>query len=658
MSKDLSYQEPTWSAPPVEKFQLEVLKDGSIVSTIDLDGKAFFTLGRQPDIVDIVMDHPSISRMHAVLNFRDDGALMLRDLGSAQGTQLNKSLCDKNTYYRVYVGDMIKFGASTRKYIVCGPENQTKEEYDSANMEIYREKLARRSAEIKAKLEKEEERSAFSWGMREDAEAEAEEDAAEAEKELPDYLKKLKGDENYDRKYGEKFSASIDDTEAKNSKDAEILEKIRKKERKIQNMQEENRRIYMKESSQEAGLTEGQMAAVSRNDKSIASLETEVEDLVKTIRAKAGDRAGGSVAAAKRALKQEEDESDVLDLTAQTADSSTNWRLRKKLQRTANLSAGSTTGASSELSEHRALGFGEIKNHLAERREAQDRLAAQIAETESFITEQQTILDGAGRDNIEAVVAKDRLAESKVALRRLQNERDALGMQTERLQTLLKAATPALSSLVSRPTLPQAVKSLITVERKEEELDGTSGSVPASVQPQDKKVMLPARPENSATGTGKDSSTRSGVSGDEEEGGSEDRLAQLMRSIEEEKRLEAEAEAQALRAKEKAARDLAGSEAARLETHEKSDVGAKVDASSNKRHLQADEKASGPAPKKQYTAAAAPPLPAVLAKAGSKADAEALRFDSKRLEGGETAWVPPPKQTGDGRTSLNDKFGY
>jgi hypothetical protein len=30
-----------------------------------------------------------------------------------------------------------------------------------------------------------------------------------------------------------------------------------------------------------------------------------------------------------------------------------------------------------------------------------------------------------------------------------------------------------------------------------------------------------------------------------------------------------------------------------------------------------------------------------------------MNFDEK-----EEVWVPPPNQTGDGRTSLNDKFGY
>lgn len=281
MDKGKTYDAPPWSALPSADFQLEVLKDGSIVDTIELKDKEFFTLGRQHGLVDITMDHPSISRVHAVLNFRDDGALMLRDMGSAQGTQLNKVPCEKDTYYRVYVGDMIRFGASTRKYIVMGPEEHRKEEYNSANMENYREKLAIRSAEIKVKLDKEAEKESFSWGMREDAEN-TEEPDDKPEEELPEYLKKLKNDEHFERKYGEKFAADIKESEAKNSKDAEILDKIRKKERKIQNMQEENRRIYLKENTQDSGLTEGQMAAVNRNDKSISSLQEEIEQVNRT----------------------------------------------------------------------------------------------------------------------------------------------------------------------------------------------------------------------------------------------------------------------------------------------------------------------------------------------------------------------------------------
>jgi hypothetical protein len=60
--------------------------------------------------------------------------------------------------------------------------------------------------------------------------------------------------------------------------------------------------------------------------------------------------------------------------------------------------------------------------------------------------------------------------------------------------------------------------------------------------------------------------------------------------------------------------------------------------------------------KRQYTAARSPTASRALPHAGTAEDK--LRYDSKRLEGGETAWAPPTNQKGDGRTALNDKFGY
>ena len=149
----MSYELPEWSEMPVGDFSLEVLKDGVIVETIKLEGKEYFILGRQPDVVDIQMDHPSISRKHAVLNFRNDNAVMLRDFDTPQGTFLNKKRCEKDIFYRVYVGDMIKFGCSTRQYIMCGPENQRQSEYESENTITMRTNIMIKSIELKKKME-------------------------------------------------------------------------------------------------------------------------------------------------------------------------------------------------------------------------------------------------------------------------------------------------------------------------------------------------------------------------------------------------------------------------------------------------------------------------------------------------------------------------
>ena len=44
--------------------------------------------------------------------------------------------------------------------------------------------------------------------------------------------------------------------------------------------------------------------------------------------------------------------------------------------------------------------------------------------------------------------------------------------------------------------------------------------------------------------------------------------------------------------------------------------------------------------------------------AGSSVDATQTGRPPKHEEAGPEEWLPPPGQTGDGRTHLNEKFGY
>jgi pSer/pThr/pTyr-binding forkhead associated (FHA) protein len=46
-------------------------------------------LGRDPLKNDIVIDHPSVSREHLVLNYYDDGKVEVTDLNSSNGTFIN-----------------------------------------------------------------------------------------------------------------------------------------------------------------------------------------------------------------------------------------------------------------------------------------------------------------------------------------------------------------------------------------------------------------------------------------------------------------------------------------------------------------------------------------------------------------------------------------
>ena len=101
---------------------MEILKDGQIISEEDITQKSFYLIGRNRDYCDIVLDHPSISRRHAILQHKDTGELFLYDLGSTHGSFLNKKLITQQEYVQLGIGDFMNFGSSTRKFIIGGPE--------------------------------------------------------------------------------------------------------------------------------------------------------------------------------------------------------------------------------------------------------------------------------------------------------------------------------------------------------------------------------------------------------------------------------------------------------------------------------------------------------------------------------------------------------
>ncbi|TPX63603.1 hypothetical protein SpCBS45565_g06503 [Spizellomyces sp. 'palustris'] len=129
----LNYEPPEWSAAPKEERYFEVLKGGQIIQRTPSISKPMLVvvsfndwLGRLP-ICDIELEHASISRYHAVIQFKGDGTAYVYDLGSTHGTFLNKSELPKGSYQRLRVGDMLRFGASSRTYIFQGEGEQVEE---------------------------------------------------------------------------------------------------------------------------------------------------------------------------------------------------------------------------------------------------------------------------------------------------------------------------------------------------------------------------------------------------------------------------------------------------------------------------------------------------------------------------------------------------
>ena len=72
---EIPYKVPKWSgATPEENYSFEVLKNGVIVDEVkDLNQRSFWMIGRLPtgSGVDITAAHPTVSRFHAVLQYKD-----------------------------------------------------------------------------------------------------------------------------------------------------------------------------------------------------------------------------------------------------------------------------------------------------------------------------------------------------------------------------------------------------------------------------------------------------------------------------------------------------------------------------------------------------------------------------------------------------------
>jgi smad nuclear-interacting protein 1 len=120
---------------------------------IALDRHPYYLFGKERRVADIPTDHPSCSRQHAVVCFREverlpEGGLLpsvggagaagsaaaaraalqasrrvvpyLLDLEAANGTFLNGERVEASRFYEILDGDVVKFGASTREYVfIC-----------------------------------------------------------------------------------------------------------------------------------------------------------------------------------------------------------------------------------------------------------------------------------------------------------------------------------------------------------------------------------------------------------------------------------------------------------------------------------------------------------------------------------------------------------
>ncbi|CAH1413238.1 unnamed protein product [Lactuca virosa] len=394
------YTIPPWSEPPCHNFFLEVLKDGSIIDQFDVYEKGAYMFGRV-DLCDFILEHPTISRFHAVLQFNKSGGAFIYDLSSTHGTFINKNQVKQKVYVELHVGDVLRFGHSTRLYIFQGPNDLMPPEKDLQsvkNLKLRQEKRDMEASLLRAKREAAL-ADGISWGMDEDAVEENEDDLEEIT--------------------WQTFKGQLTEKQEK------TREKVLKRLEKIANMKKEIDAIRAKDIAQ-GGLTQGQQTQIARNEQRMAQVAEELENLEETlnesIRESMGARVGRVHGKKKGAPEDDEDEymSDEDDFYDRT---------RKKPSKQKGAEGQAIETADSLLDKKDAID-----------KQIEEKKKSILDEKNRVVTENDDVAETG--DELDAFMSglSSQLVHDKT--NSLQKELDALQSELERIVYLLKIADP------------------------------------------------------------------------------------------------------------------------------------------------------------------------------------------------------------------------
>ncbi|TKR93720.1 hypothetical protein L596_008128 [Steinernema carpocapsae] len=127
---------PSWATKPPQGFHLDVMKGDQMIQKLMIDAKKTYYFGRNPNYSDIVLEHSSISRVHAVLIYHGQlKRFALIDMDSAHGTFLGKVRLPPLSPQFISEDMEFHFGASTRKYVLKPKVRSSRESMDDENGE-------------------------------------------------------------------------------------------------------------------------------------------------------------------------------------------------------------------------------------------------------------------------------------------------------------------------------------------------------------------------------------------------------------------------------------------------------------------------------------------------------------------------------------------
>ncbi|KAF2086273.1 SMAD/FHA domain-containing protein [Saccharata proteae CBS 121410] len=131
----LKYNEPADARKPPasEAWRMYVFKGADVLDTVELGSQSCWLVGREAAVADLLVQHPSTSKQHAVIQFRHtvrtnefgDKESKVRpyliDLESANGSVLNGERVEPSRYVEIMDKDVVKFGLSEREYVIMLP---------------------------------------------------------------------------------------------------------------------------------------------------------------------------------------------------------------------------------------------------------------------------------------------------------------------------------------------------------------------------------------------------------------------------------------------------------------------------------------------------------------------------------------------------------
>ncbi|GMF34186.1 unnamed protein product [Phytophthora fragariaefolia] len=485
-------------------------------------------------------------------------------------------------------------------------------EYESLNLATFRAKLEKKREVLEEKKKQEEERGA-SWGFGEDAEDEdqsGDDDAAESKEDLPDYLRNLKEEED------QPYKSSVTQAQV-NEKDQRLYQQLQTRIRKMENLKLERSRILAKQNQLD-GLTEGQQRTLERNEQRIDALMKEIDDLEGKIHAKNVQRtntgrASGTAARKKRNINEElygynSDEDDFYDRTK-----ANQQKIAARKQKVTEESATSEATATARPRKSEVLTADLIQANVEKLEAELVKLQADLTAASAKVAtaaDQDTDGENKNEDEVDSldsfmVATTTQLHESEIST--LTKRKIAVEMELKRQRQLLIVATPALAALPVKKSVANPSTELAT----------SNSLMPSS-----------------------------------ENGSSAQALTSALSSIDKPKLTEPTSN-EAMPTK----KHYSPTKSHTPELNSKPAYESKVCCTSldvaQKASYQAQPELSAPKRRRISGPALGPPR-----EAKPSASSEQHGDDASVLEGGDQVWVPPTNQTGDGRTALNDKYGY